>query len=333
MKARRSLQLPIAAAVFFLARCTADLGSGEQVGDAPAAPAEIADGADAAALDDATPVFDGESPDTAETNGPSAVELVTIPAGTFWMGCNESLDQGCQLDEKPQHLVTLSSFQIAKYETTVGDYKKCVAAGACTVPKCESGSAVACTWSQDQSSLPVTIAHLSEANDFCAFAIQGGRLPTEAEWEMAARGSCAENLGDCKASMRSFPWGNQLPDCEFAVMADPTYDTWGCGTAGYWPVGSKPKGASPFGLLDMAGNVSEATSDFYDPSFYGVSPKADPKNPWHPDNKGSGPGGPGVVRGGESGQGFHADGTSYLRASARSFIAGEGFRCARSVGP
>ena len=114
-----------------------------------------------------------------------------------------------------------------------------------------------------------------QASAYCAWADK--RLPTEAEWEKAARGGCETVAGDCKTGMRTYPWGEAAASCTYAVMEDVGQ---GCGTGGTLPVGSKsPAGDGPYGLRDMSGNAQEWCADWYDSSYYGTSPSQDPKGP------------------------------------------------------
>ncbi len=179
-------------------------------------------------------------------------DMVDVPAGEFLMGCNPDTDAECRADEKPGHQVTLAAFQIDRTEVSQAQYFACVKAGQCTFPKC--------TWNPcDQPDIPVSCVHIDQALAYCGFV--GRTVPTEAQWEKAARGTDG----------RKFPWGNDAISCQLANIA-------GCGDVAT-PVGSKTAGASPYGALDMAGNVVEWTKDFYDPGYYATSPAADPTGP------------------------------------------------------
>jgi formylglycine-generating enzyme required for sulfatase activity len=172
--------------------------------------------------------------------------MVRVPAGAFHYGCNASVDSQCEDDEKPGKRVTLPAFTIDKTEVMASAYGACVNTGTCTKPK-TGGS---CNWGKSgRGDHPINCVDWIQAKAYCSWA--GKRLPTEQEWEKAARGTDG----------RKYPWGNQSASCARAVMND---GGTGCGDNKTWPVGSKPSGASPYGAQDMAGNVWEWTSDWYD---------------------------------------------------------------------
>lgn len=206
-------------------------------------------------------------------------EMVSVPGGEFFMGCNEKVDTECDHDEKPGRRVSVNAFQIDKTEVTVAQYGKCVEAGGCsseglTMPYWETGTepykerpewAWACNWGKaGHEQHPINCVTWQQAHAYCEWA--GKRLPTEAEWEKAARGTDG----------RKYPWGNQGYGAAGLVanIADETakrsqpqwtvaegYDDNYYGTA---PVGSFPAGASLSGALDIVGNVMEWTADWYD---------------------------------------------------------------------
>jgi formylglycine-generating enzyme required for sulfatase activity len=155
-------------------------------------------------------------------------------------------------EESPVHKVTLGSFWIMQTEVTNAQYARCVEAGACTPPNNTR-------WQDaEYSAHPVTDAEWGQANDYAAWA--GGRLPTEAEWEKAARGT----------DERLFPWGDEAGDDQLNfnnVFGDTL------------PVGQFPAGASVYGVLDMAGNVEEWVADWHAPDYYVSSPAQDPRGP------------------------------------------------------
>ena len=197
--------------------------------------------------------------------------MALIPAGTFWMGCNEALDANCQPNELPAHQVTLSTYAIDKTEVTVAAYKACVAAGACT----DSGLSGTCSAVSANYPNPAKLAHpincvsWAQADAYCQWV--GKRLPTEAEWERAARGGCDTVPGACGVGMRTYPWGETPPSCAQAKTAS-------CGDWTTVVAGSlSPAGDSVYGVSDMIGNVHEWMNDWYGP--YGAVPTIDPPGP------------------------------------------------------
>jgi formylglycine-generating enzyme required for sulfatase activity len=185
--------------------------------------------------------------------------LLYVPEGEFLMGAADS-DPDATRPEKPQHTVYLDAFWIDQTEVTSAMYAKCIASGKCKTPWCLTGSQF------DQH--PAVCVDWFNAKAYCEWA--GRRLPTEAEWEKAARGT----------DSRLYPWGNEPATCEYAMMNDGS--GYACGersdTAAAH-VGSRPKGASPYGALDMAGNVWEWVNDWYDPNYYSISPYSNPTGP------------------------------------------------------
>ena len=261
---------------------------------------------------------------------------VAVPAGAFWMGCNDSdpespaYDDQCLSDEHPQHLVATSAFCVDETEVTVAAYAACPS-GVCAAP----GEGGYCSWNQaGLESHPVNCVTWHQARGYCAWT--GGRLCTEAEWEKAARGGCEKNMGLCRTSTRRYPWGDEAVSC---ALANYSGDCVG-GTAA---VGTH-LGRSPYGLEDMAGNVFEWVADRYQQDYYcfesaaagGEHCGADAQWPGWPgaweDPAGPTTGADRVRRGGS----WSSPG-SVLRASSRGESDPDGsydhigFRCCRSV--
>jgi iron(II)-dependent oxidoreductase len=170
------------------------------------------------------------------------VKLVTIPAGTFLYGCNGIIDLQCPDSEPPGRRADVAAFGIDRTEVRVSEYRNCVDSGACPAP----GSGGSCNWgAPDRDEHPVNCVDWDQAAAYCTWI--GKRLPSEEEWEKAARGTDG----------RTYPWGNESASCDVAVMT--TDSGAGCGASSTAPVGSREGGRSPYGLFDMAGNVLEWT--------------------------------------------------------------------------
>ena len=259
----------------------------------------------------ATPTTPESTPADVSADGlPSGATggMVLIPAGSFKMGCVPG-DSSCDSRENPQHSVTLDAFYMDVYEVTVAKYKTCVDAGNCTAPPVND----LCSWQQaGREQDPADCLGWNDADAYCKWV--GGRLPTEAEWEKAARGGQEGNL---------YPWGNELPTCTPGQKNTAVFDH-GCGKKGTWAVGSH-SGKNGYGLYDVAGNANEWVMDWFGDSYYSSSPQSNPPGP------GSGP--DRIVRGSN----FTPQDSTALRVSHRLKVtdtgkfAGTGFRCSRSA--
>lgn len=222
---------------------------------------------------------------------------VYIPEGTFMRG---GLDAAAQMDELPNDKVTLHGFWMDKVEVTNGMYLLCVQAGACRLPHYGIGPVLKSKTRPEYfrnpefNDYPVVYVGWDDAQTFCKWA--GRRLPSEAEWEYGARGGFP--------SLNTYPWGEQKPDNSYANFNFIIGDT--------VRVGSFPAGASPFGLLDMAGNVAEWVNDFYDSNYYASGAVLNPTGPIARNRYFAR-----VVRGGS-----FVDPDHYIRVSKRSSTVG-----------
>ena len=170
------------------------------------------------------------------------------------------LDVLLDSDEIPAHKVQINAFWIDQVEVTNGMYGLCVEAGTCRLPlKLNSDNRFDYFGNPEFQDYPVVQVAWYDANAYCQWAER--RLPTEAEWERAARGD----------DMRTFPWGDEPPNANNSNSLNTVGDT--------TRVGSYTEGASPFGALDMAGNVWEWVADFYKSTYYETSPGENPTGP------------------------------------------------------
>jgi formylglycine-generating enzyme required for sulfatase activity len=248
-------------------------------------------------------VFDDGDSDV--DTGPCPAGMVLIPEGPFVMGV---FNPG--YPEDPKHVVTLSSYCIDRTEVTVSAYGVCETAGGCPSPPFPVGP----------DDHPMTQVNWAAADTYCEWA--GKRLPTEAQWEKAARGGC-ETVAppECgPEDERGYPWGGATPTCVLANLME-------C-VAGTAPVGSHPAGDSPYGLHDMAGNVAEWVADWYDDHYYETcaSGCSDPTGPSAGTTR--------IVRGGGWRSGHEAL-TTWFRFPLGPLNASriDGFRCVATPRP
>jgi eukaryotic-like serine/threonine-protein kinase len=245
--------------------------------------------------------------------------LMHVPAGEFTMGSKaedalplcEKFGVSCPLDllrnEEPPHTVYLDAFWIDQTEVTNAMYIKCVQAGKCEPPTEPKSYTRDSYYDNTQfAKFPVVLVAWGDAEAYCAWADR--RLPTEAEWEKAARGEDA----------RVYPWGNDFPSNDLLNFRDFIGDT--------TVVGKYPSGASPYDALDMAGNVWEWTADWYDGTYYASSPSSNPPGPDSGTER--------VLRGGGFGSRIYTYRSTfrYIGAPADTY-PWVGFRCAMSANP
>ncbi|MCB0047170.1 MAG: SUMF1/EgtB/PvdO family nonheme iron enzyme [Caldilineaceae bacterium] len=204
---------------------------------------------------------------------PDVDAVVLVPAGEFRMGCDPSnpAEIDCFEEEQPLHTVYLDAYAIDTYEVTNREYRACQAAGACSPPR-RADSRTRDDYYVNPLYDDFPVLHVSwwDAQDFCAW--EGKRLPTEAEWEKAVRGP---------VDTRMWPWGNEPHDCSRLNYTDNSVEPWGVcnGISDTDRVGQRPLGMSPYGAMDMAGNVFEWVQDQYDHYYYYHSPYRNPQGP------------------------------------------------------
>lgn len=297
---------------------------------------EIEDAADDSSVE-SDEVADEDVPDK-ETDDSDADSAITIPycvdgeclvpEGSFMMGCtdemNNELYEYCKDNAKPYHEVYLSEYKIDEYEVTISQYQKCIDAGACVKRvgddyyylTYETYFEDGCLLGDPKADpdMPMSCVSWEGAKQYCEWL--GKRLPTEAEWEKAARGT----------DERVFPWGN-IGSCDKAVFGGYTDEDLVlsfCEGDEPFPVGSKPAGMSPYGAHDMAGNVFEWVNDFYGEDYYENSPKYNPRGPEHGDYYDYHI----IVRGGGFGY-LDSEAKVFVRFLDGSMNQRYGFRCVR----
>jgi serine/threonine-protein kinase len=247
-----------------------------------------------------------ETPEIGSTrvSAKDGMTLVYVPAGNFVMGRGNG-----QEDEKPVHTVFLDAYWIDQTEVTNGMYQQCVSDDICEPPSLSrSFTREGYFGNPEYDNFPVIYVNWDQAVAYCAWADR--RLPTEAEWEKAARGTAGS----------LYPWGNESPSLNLAIFNNFTGDT--AEVAGY------PDGASVYSVMDMAGNVFEWVYDWYDESYYSDSPEINPQGP----NLLSGS--YRVIRGGawnSLGHFLQSGSRNKLQPSLANYYVG--FRCAISESP
>lgn len=259
------------------------------------------------------PIDNGTTAAPVGTNrGKDGAPMILIPAGPFLMGSNDGLP-----NERPQHTVTLKAYYIDQFEVTAGRYQKFVESANRNLPPTWDDEAA-----QAMGDLPAVGMSWTDAAAYCKWA--GRRLPTEAEWEKAARGTDG----------RRYPWGHMQP---FVDIANYNRGMWVSEAVTLVPVNSglegmsvrhglKEGGKSPYGLFHMAGNAAEWVADWYDREYYQKSPDVNPTGPATGDKR--------VIRGGS-----WADLPTGLRVTSRVSAEPDyedrtiGFRCAMDATP
>jgi formylglycine-generating enzyme required for sulfatase activity len=246
------------------------------------------------------------APEIADDKG---AEMVLVPGGSFTMG-----SEAGGPDERPIHVIGMDPFYIDKYEVTNAQYKECVNALVCDLP--DPTRLYTDARLKDH---PVVYVDWEMASAYCAW--REARLPTEAEWEKAARGT----------ELFSYPWGNDfdgklLNYCDLNCTESGADRAFNDGFDTTAPVGSYAGGVSPYGVFDMAGNVTEWLADWYGADYYASSPRQNPAGPESGAFR--------VLRGG-SWLDKRDDTRIFMRAFINPVTATKyiGFRCVRDVNP
>ena len=279
-------------------------------------------------------VVQGDCNDTDDSVNPGAVEGcddsidsdcdgvensgcdVEIAAGDVLIGSNEVSEVVpgqfiSYWDERPEHEVNLSAFHLDVYEVTNFQYRRCVAAAACTEPASRASRTHADYYDNPEfGGFPVIGVTYDQASQYCAFA--GKRLPTEAEWEKGAKGAAPND--------QTAPWGYLTEIDDWYAICDKA--NYGVCVGDTVRVGSYEDGVSPYGLHDMTGNAMEWVADWYHSGYYGESPSTDPTGPATGNYR--------VLRGGSWNTGWF-DGRVVRRRYAKPDLLndGIGLRCAR----
>jgi len=237
--------------------------------------------------------------------GNDGMTLLYVPAGEFTMGSNDGND-----DEKPVHTVYLDAYWIDQTKVTNKQYAVCVRKGVCTPPS--NGYPFTNYRFDDElkyygksqfDDYPVLYVDWNQVAAYCEWA--GRRLPTEAEWEKASRGTDG----------RTYPWGENQPSGYLGNFKNSFF--------GPTSVRRYPDGVSPYGAYDMAGNVEEWVNDWYDSSYYQSSPSSNPLGPNSGDYR--------VVRGGWWNVSDYLVRSAVRSRSDPTITSYDiGFRCARS---
>lgn len=237
--------------------------------------------------------------------GKDGAPMVLVPAGTFTMGGPKGVEID---DDRPKHEVCLKDFYIDQYEVTVMQYQRFLTATTRSAPK---------YWDQVESRRdgrkPVIGVDWHDANAYCIWAEK--RLPTEAEWEKAARGTRGN----------TFPWGEHSPMSNLANFGKSLGHTSNnIYSEKLKIVGSFELGKSPFGVYDMAGNALEWVADVYDKNYYKNSPKENPRGPNEGDFR--------VLRGGSwDMEAQYLGSTQRYRSYLKARDESRGFRCAQDA--